>query len=1449
MAGQGPKSPSALVPQRAERGDVSGRLRPRTGMVLGIAMLLALAGAAPSQGQFQQSTPVYADDSPQAQGALDRARELAAAGNAAEAARVIQQLLDTDAERVVPDRADNKLFTALRDRVHDVLLSSPAVLERYRSVEEPRARDLVAAGEFEKVERARLLTRSGLEAALKVAERHLEAARFEAARLTLEQLETHPDRKDPALADKCAAAARLVARYLDRASVRSWAERWTQEAGKNEPVGAAIVPPPRAAERARNPVSTKEGGPDAPLDAAALVRSPLQSVWISEQIRRDLADRPELHQGNREARARQNGEDEPWMFPTVFGDLVYVTDGSSVNALDRFTLAPVWSANIAPIESDPSSGPFDPSGEESVFLPGLPRQLDDSPTVAVGGGVAVVCSGLPYQNGRDDTQRVHAYDAATGRLLWNVHLAQLGEGFENAGIRGAPIIEGDTLILGVKKTGQARRLLGLYLVGIDIRDGSARWTRLIGSAGVLPRGGGTRIADSPVVSEGVVYRGDEMGVIAAVEAATGRPRWVRTFDPGELRSRELLGSWSTSTPIVDAGRVVTLSPDRRNLLVLEASSGKVLASRDTRSLGDPTYLVRVGAQIACIGSRILSVPFDKAETAAPVELMAYTEDQAQGRVVAAGGKLVVPTREGVMVLDPESKAQPQKVELAHPGNLIPNGEHLLAVDTTRVHSYLVWDRAEKLVKSRIEANPSDPRPAQTYAELAYRAGRTDRLVPAMDLVIKAISADASSPIASAVREQLFTLASEVLARGLRPADQNKPLLSDDSGLELAPPVRELAVLDQVLVRLTRCAESDREQTRALLLTADLRRAQGQTDRAAAAYQEIIQSPALANSISIVANSEVRAEVEATRLLRDLIRVSGARAYASFDAEAARGLAELGAAPTRAALLDLVRRYPAAAQNVDLLTRAADDAMASKEISTATMYLERALVAAEEGVASGRDEHTSRIGDLRGRLVQGLVAQDRPAAALRVIRRLSTQYPRANLAIPAGVEPTIKLIEQQLASISRPARVGLKVGSEVQTLEGWMLLQAIVRERGLPPAEHVLMYAPARKQLGLWAISGDSSGLTSAWSRDVGAMPPTLVRIDGASALLYWPSPSGGELERVDLADGKTLWRSESFDAMVPAGQGGLDPNVRMETPLDGPVKPTDLMVALDDQIAVLVQRGGRLAVVDLSNGKALWNAPIAIDRIFDVTVAGGQVLLAGAAEKPRDDGMGVDHIPVLRAFDSRSGQLVRSVNSKLGHFRWIRPAGDDLAIVGVSDAVIGLDLKSGAEKWVISGEAARLTADAWVIGSKLLLMDQRHDLWLGPAQTGAMGAESISTNSRSSGSRQIRVSPSGDSILFSADRGMLIISPTGELGGMDPLGALTDLVTPVVTDRFAVTAEASLQRQGDQQVFRLMAIDTKSGKLLLQQAIAAYDAPTDLAVLDGRAVVTCGAVTLVIPLQ
>ncbi|HRQ73421.1 MAG TPA: hypothetical protein PLU35_10370, partial [Phycisphaerales bacterium] len=299
------------------------RLRRTAARLAGMALVLGLSAVAPAQ----VPNPVYMDDSPRARDALGQIDALLAAGNHAEVVRALQRLLDEDADRVIETTGDAHLLVSVRRRVHERLLGDADLLERYRLAESERARAMLGAGDAAAVERSRLLTPAGFDAALLVAREHLEAARFEAARLTLEQLESHPDRaSDPARARDAADALALVASYLDRPAVWARAERWASEA---LPERRAVAWPEAAGVRSYDPTH-----PGPAVEPATLLPTPMRTV--------DL--RPGRRETERPARSGRGSSliEAPWLYPAVVGDVVYVSDGQAISAWDRFTLAPRW---------------------------------------------------------------------------------------------------------------------------------------------------------------------------------------------------------------------------------------------------------------------------------------------------------------------------------------------------------------------------------------------------------------------------------------------------------------------------------------------------------------------------------------------------------------------------------------------------------------------------------------------------------------------------------------------------------------------------------------------------------------------------------------------------------------------------------------------------------------------------------------------------------------------------------------------------------------------------------------------------------------------------------------------------------------------------------------------------------------------------------------------------
>src|ERR1044071_6885343 len=273
-----------------------------------IALSLGLAMAVAAPVLAQRGRTVYPDEGVGTGDAILRVRELSEAGNTPEALRVLQKTLEAEGEQLIASAADKDLFIPVRGFIHDLLLSSPDLLTRYRTEQEPAAAKLLELGKYDDVESTRLLTPSGCEAVLRLAQIELEAARFESARLMLQQLERHPDRaRGSKHAADAARLAGVIAGYLKRADISAWAQRWAAEAGVSGAVVPSNVPPAPAIsiKSSTNPLDAQPA-----TDLSGIPSPPLQSITIDPGR---IADRhgDDVPDDNRVFNPRNRA---PWIF-------------------------------------------------------------------------------------------------------------------------------------------------------------------------------------------------------------------------------------------------------------------------------------------------------------------------------------------------------------------------------------------------------------------------------------------------------------------------------------------------------------------------------------------------------------------------------------------------------------------------------------------------------------------------------------------------------------------------------------------------------------------------------------------------------------------------------------------------------------------------------------------------------------------------------------------------------------------------------------------------------------------------------------------------------------------------------------------------------------------------------------------------------------------------------
>lgn len=1428
------------------------------------ALAVGLIAVAPFSHAQPQLNPVYVDDSPAADDTIARVKDHLAAGNLDEAVRVLQGLLDEHGDRLTASSGDPDVFISVRTRVHEVIRGEPALLERYRELQGPRAAALLDGaanrldGPVDQAQGAFLLTPTGFEAALRVAQRQLEDARFEAARLTLEELDLHPDRTAiPANARAAAALYSTIARYVSRPEVWQRADRWTSDAAAAAVAHQAEPTPTNALPRAVSPL-----GLLPELDTRGLIAKSLWQIELTppSSIGADMP-LPNI----RGAIVIPPGARELLMLPTVTDDLLVINDGTQINAWDRFTLSPRWTIQPGPVAPEMD----DPDAEfrERIWSTGSsPEPI----TVAIRAGDGAAATGRkPTLNKEGDTQLV-GFDPRTGRARWSFALAELSPLLADGVIRGPLEIHEGVVVAGVRRHAPERRLISLSMIGLDVRTGQLLWTRLVGSAGWLPFGPQSIGPEGTAVDRGIAFRADGVGAVAAVAIDSGRTLWVRRMPVEAGQSgRDASYAWNLCSPIVDDGSIIIIAPDQRRIVRLNATTGAVIAERPASLFGSPApfYLLKAGATVAAVGPQRIAVAPIAAFDSAPVRMTPQFEEPGiWGRVSVVGDKLLVPLVKGLALVDPlNPDAEPLTQPLEKPGNILAADKQLIVVNDFQAHSYLQWEVAESILNQRMAADPKDPTPAVTFAELAYRAGRPSRIAPAIDAALTAIS---DNPVLERNQEQrtrLFDAVHEMVSAAIEtPAPDSSADGADAARAELR--IKDAAILTTLVAQLARAASNPDDKVAVALSSGRLAETAGKPAEAATIYQQVLDEPSLAVANWKGPGVSVRAELEATRRLEHLIATAGAVVYAAQETACSTTLDQLGPAATIEQLNQLATRYPLCSRVPEIYQRLSDLHKAADQPREAVVALESGLKAVQRIAGAP----PAAVGELAGRLILELRERQQPSAAAGVLRSIRRRFPDIALTASGQMLDADRLgaeLAERIAAATRWPRVGALTAGNMQVLSGWSLLKPRLWES--TPHVSTSVVLTNEREVGVFVASPAAAepksdapgGLTAFWSRPLDRGDVRHIRSTPEAVYLLFGGDSGG-IEKVLLNQGPSAkgWKTGSLFELFPPDDltrglrraAGVDVN-EIDTPDDGPAAPDDLLAAMDERTLVLVQRTGRAVGIDLDTGEQLWRIESGLSFVYDAQLVAGMLAIAGEVRKLSPQGAVEEQTSAVQIIDARAGRLGQRIADLQSRVRWVRITESGQLICGADKSVISIDPATSQRNWMIRSPEVMPAIAAWVFGDRLLLLSSDRQLWLASLSTGQMRPQSLDApRNRLETSRQIEafaVGPSLDGPFAVATyQGLMTFSADGEQLGNDGLGGLDSMLPPRPAEGRAVTIETVAEGRGEDGLmqFQLYPIETPTGILEGRVMVNLGARPSAMQLLDGKILITAGASTVII---
>jgi len=1386
---------------------------------LGVALLvfLAVPGAYGQAGQ----TPVYMDDSTAAEEGVARARDQLARGNADEAVDVLRDLLRSQGQRVLALEDEPRLFHSVRDVIHRLLLRNPELFERYLAIESPEARRMLEVGQVVEVERVALLTPAGFEAALRLAQRRLESAQFESAWQTLMQLEDHPQRRTIDPGAEAARLAGLVAEYLppdarDAATV----SRWRDEAG--------LDPAPEI-ERIAGP-ELEEGvtpfEPAPPVDLSGIVSRPLWSEPLAIQTDED-EEAEEDDPRDRMNRGRRSNS--PWrVFPTVSGDTIYINDGSSVAAWDRFTLAPRWRTELLPAAEQSEAA----RARTGAVQRNRRSAAVGARTVTITGRWVVAAADEPDIARRDQPTVVVAMDAETGRVRWRTALAAAAPSLEGATIEGRLIVDQGVVLVLVSKDLAERRLDSAQLMALELTTGRPLWLRPLGSTGTLPFASSDSSADLPVTHRGVVYVVDTLGFAAAVETVSGRTRWIRDLavDRNLLAPRE---PWAATGAIVRRDSVFAVTPDNLRIVELDGRSGREIASRSAaRLLGEdqsPLYLLDAGDQLAIVGSSaIYTIGMDAFadESVRAEPALDLGTESFRGRAVIAGDMALAPTRTGLRSasLTEPGGAEPALTHLEEPGNVLAMESQLVVVDDQAVRTYLLWDVAQRVLTERMERTPTDPTPAVTFAELAYRAGKPDRILPAVRQALGSIERDPLSPRNRTSRARLFR---SVLA--MVEPDADDPQLGSLSREQF----------ESLLGELGRAASEPEERVQHLMARGRFYESEERIDEAIEAYQRVLDDDRLAAAkMESGAGSMGSAQNVATRSLRRVVRRFGAGVYAPYEVEARRMLEDVPPAAGPEEYARVAQRYPVSRAGAQAWLDAASAYLSRGRPHGAVFALESGLQTAEDALAID-DE---LVGELAGRLIKLLSQTGRVAAASETLDRLTAQRPMLPLTdrgAPISIDALRAELSDQLALLDRRPEIGLLGDAPpVQSLDGWSVMTPVIRRPVGAPTDMIVMESEG--EIGVWGVA-QPTGVSQRWSVQAD-QHTALLDYDDRSVFLTSRGDGGRVYVRHNIESGDLIWASSPFPELFEID--GEERARTVQTELDGIRSAVEQVVALDDATLLIADRGGRVAAYDKSTGKLLWKLPRTIDVIADMAINAGVIAIAGSRTQ---DGVMGSPVPAMIVLDSRTGQVQHRVDLETGAAHWVRVTDAAEAIVGTSGAISLYDVFTGRRRWSVGGASGRRTVEAWVFPGRVIAQNDRGELRQIETESGAPLDRALETRERVTSSVPIIGGAVGDRAAFASTIGILIYDRHGELVGVDhrPTGTAMH-PAEFGADRFVTVGMVAGSIDGEVFYYDLEFFSIRSCALEQRRAVGLYPTPTRLALLDGRILITSGPGTVVL---
>ena len=1463
--------------------------------------VIALEGTAQG-GPELPSVPVYVEDSPAAEEAIEQARHLQRQGRQTRAALEYQQVIDEYAGKLL--LVDEGIYTDVARRVRRMVLTDAELLSAYRLGHEavaanalaealtPGANCLALAQVFDRF----ALCRSGLEAGLLLAAVYLERARPDDAAVVLDELAEHPDLSGSA--DRwhlLQAAAGLFAGQPDRV------HRHRLELRQLGTAAAAQFD--AWADRLRRPRVEPTIGVRQPSPAKAWPELPDVPLWQVTTVPQDPTDpgtgtytanvRRALGTAARRGRA---GAQVP-LLPLVQAQRLYFNDGVSITALDRSSARPLWQYR----GTDRALG-----AELTQSSPTL-GSVNDARSVSIDGDalVAVIGRATSLQPmGRSGLHRTRlvCLDRRDGRLRWSVQPVDLDETLSRGFFHGTPIAQQGRIYVPVRRA-QLSRFQGALVVALDASTGKLLWRRYLSSAATTSARS-ERLLTQMLLHAGRLYVADHLGSVACLDSRTGSVLWLTTtvanraprprLRAGALGTVALLGAVTGVDPpiLVAAGLIVPRAGDNGAAWLLDPATGRKIKVLAGSAWSEARYVLPVGRPctgVLTVGHALRLYDGTSLELrwAHPLPASARSKGGA-ARPAVTQRHVAVPVGNLLHVYDLLTGQTVLRQQLAKPGNVLVLPDQLILTDVLEAFGYMTWSQASARLRQQIAAAETDPAGGLALAHLALLGQRWPVLLEGLDAALAALrqsdaatpidpeapwrdpgvaaatgtTGDAGEPAVAPGQQQVFAL-----LRALVDPESGQPAgISGQARRRLDRVTADAGLRGELFERLAAAATGPGDVVAYRLALGRFLAAADKPVEAVDQYQAILTDPVLSKQQVHLLPGSRQAGLEARMRLVALVQAEGPGVYADYEALAGERLAELSAqdGAAAAAFIDLAEQFPLASTMPAARAAGADVLARQGRLTQAVVQFSRAYSEVRTTALRQR---------IVGRLVELHDQRGQIGRARQWLRRVRREHPDLK-PLRAGTPVAIDRWLAELVDLRRPdsrlPTITLPLG-EPYALPG-RLLSPTAQRRETWPRDMIVTYADHAVQLR----AGPS--LRTRWQLPVGGADVALLALTGEQALLW--SDQAATLTAVDVRSGEAMWASGDLRAMIERIVGGaltgaqrelkrvLNPTGlrlrggRVESATDV-IEPGPLLLAVGAMVVGVADGAGRVVALDRYGGQVLWQYRCASERLSHMAVDEDTVALAGTTELPNQSQIG--KVVLLDVLTGRPKLPPWQENDAVG---WLGFGDAGSFLYATASSVAALDLATGDVQWRLAITGKPMSGLGAVGDGHLLLHDTGGSVLMIDAVAGRL-VRRMEMPGTGVGPA---VEPSASPLRMDATGGQWhLLTPwraqawacDGRLLWRDAISAarralLLQLVGDQVValaaqvERPAPLPERAGERppEGRNLHYRLFVLDRSSGAIVAEYDLPIGDRPLDPRAgvcLDHRFVLSTDAFTIVVP--